>query len=213
MPRFDLALYSQANAAMSIVRAGEVAHTSGGLAIRKEWGINRLEALHELAYLRAFAAWEYVLEAVFFRFLCGYASSAGQEMLVSGTYYPSLTAAEGAILGPRKSYLLWHSPRQVIARCQRYIRSGPGLPALQETVLASQVARLEGMASIRHRIVHDQADAKRKFDSATLQIAGRTYPASRPGRFLRDWDYSVAPPRRWLDAMIAELTALARQMV
>jgi hypothetical protein len=213
MPRFDLVLSSQANAAIAIVRAGEIAHASGGPTIRKEWSVGNLEALHELAYLRAFAAWEAFLEAVFYRFLCGYTSTAGQETLVSGNYYPSLTAAEVAVLGPKKTYLLWHSPRVVIARCQQYIRSGKGFPARQETVLASHVARLDSFAATRHRIVHDQADARRKFDAATLHIAGRTYPASRPGRFLRDWDHSTLPPKRWLDVAIDELAALAGQIV
>ncbi len=212
IPRFDLVLSSQANAAISIVRAGEIAHASGGPAIRKEWSVSRLEALHELAYLRVFAAWETFLEAVFYRSLCGYASTAGQETLVAGAYYSSLTAAETAVLGPH-TYLLWHSPQRVIDRCRRYIRYGPGFPARQETVIASNLARLESLAATRHRIVHDHADAKRKFDNATLHIAGRTFSASRPGRFLRDWDHSALPRRRWLEVTIAELTSLARQIV
>ena len=79
MPRFDRALHNQAQSAIAIVRAGEIAHVSGGAAIRKEWSVVKLEALYELAYLRVFAAWEMCLEAVFYRSLCGYASAAGQE--------------------------------------------------------------------------------------------------------------------------------------
>ena len=71
-------------------------------------------------------------------------------------------------------------------------------------------AKVVGM---RHRIVHDQIDAKNKFDIATLQIAGRTYPASRPGRFLRDWDRSATPPRRWIEVLIADLIQLMHQLV
>jgi hypothetical protein len=216
MPRLDLVLSGQATAAISLVRAGEIAHVSGGPIIRKEWSVSKLEALHELAYLRVFAAWEAFLEAVFYRSLCGYASTAGQEtlvagFLVTGTHYPSLMAAEAAVLGPRNTFLLWHSPQKVIQRCKQYIRSGTGFPGRQEQVLASNLARLESLAATRHRIVHDNADAKKKFDDATLHIAGRTYLASRPGRFLRD--YSALPRKRWLDLTIAELTALAGQIV
>lgn len=66
MPRFDRTLSNQAQSAIGIVKAGEIAHVSGGLAIRREWNLVRLEALYELAFLRVFAAWEACLEAVFY---------------------------------------------------------------------------------------------------------------------------------------------------
>ena len=213
MPRFDRVLSDQAQSALGIVRAGEIARVSGSPTVRKEWGLIRLEALYELAYLRVFAAWEMCVEAVFFRSLCGYASAAGPEKLVRGSYYPNLAAAEAAVLGGQ-SYKLWYNPQKVIDRCKRFIASGlPGCPCTLETAMASNITRLLHMASTRHRIVHDQADAKRKFDTATLQIAGRAYPASRPGKFLRDWDTSTSPRRRWLEVTISELTSLTSQIV
>lgn len=177
--------------------------------LRREWSILRLEALYELAYLRSFAAWEMYQEAVFLRSVCGYASAAGQETPVSGTYFPSLAAAEAAVLAGN-TYMLWHSPQKVINRCKKFI--GPG-PQLQELTIASNFARLDSFAATRHRIVHEQLDAKRKFDAATLLFAGRTYPSSRPGKFLRDWDISQNPPQRWLGVAINELTSLLTQMI
>jgi hypothetical protein len=213
MPRFDKLLANHAQLAIAIVKAGEMAHVCGTAVIRKEWSTARLEALYELAFLRVFAAWEMCLEAVFYRSLCGFASTAGQETLISGRYYPTLAAAESAVLGGR-SYVLWHNPQHVIDRCRRFFRSGaPGCPSVQETMVASKFTYLVNLASIRHRVVHDQADAKRKFDTATLQIAARTYPSSRPGKFLRDWDASTSPPQRWLEVTIAGLTALTGQIV
>lgn len=213
MPRLDRALSDQAQAALAIVKAGEFAHVSGTTRVRKEWSMGRLEALYELAYLRAFAAWEICLEAAFYRSLCGYASAVGQETLVRGSYYPNLAGAEAAVLG-KYSYRLWHNPQKVIERCKGYIKSGmPSCPAVQETVLASNLSNLADFSFIRHRIVHDQSDAKQKFDGATLRLAGRTYLASRPGRFLRDWSNSASPQMRWLDAIVSELVALTKQLV
>jgi hypothetical protein len=212
MPRFDHVLSGQAQSAISIVRAGEIAHTSGGPSIRKEWSVAKLEALYELAYLRVFAAWEMCLEAVFYRSLCGYASSAGQETLVAGSYYRTLAAAEAAVLGG-KAYRLWHNPQHVIDRCKSFIKSGAGCPCLQETALSSNLAYLVNLGATRHRIVHGNADAKGKFDLATLQIAGRAYPSSRPGKFLRDWDASTLPRRRWLEVTMSDLIAIASQIV
>src|SRR5690349_6946789 len=139
------------------------------------------------------------LEAVFYRSLCGYASVLGQETLVTGGYYPTLAAAEAAVLKPGYSYTLWHNPQHVIDRCRKFIKSGsPGCPSIQELTISSNFSRLLNLSYTRHRIVHEQSDAKYKFDMATLQLAGRTYPAARPGKFLRDWDTSTRPHRRWL---------------
>lgn len=154
-----------------------------------------------------------VLGSCFLWSLCGYASAVGQETLVSGNYYPSVAAAESAVLAGQ-SYVLWHNPHKVIDRCRRFIKSGlPGCPSIQEVTISSNLTTLLSLASTRHRIVHDQSDAKRKFDTATLHIAARTYPSSRPGKFLRDWDTSTLPHRRWLDVTVAELTALTSQIV
>jgi hypothetical protein len=212
MPRFDLALLNDATAAVSIVGAGELSHLSGVPAIRKAWSTVRLEALYELAYLRVFAAWEMYLEALFYRSLCGYTSVAGQEQLIRGHYFPSLAVAEADLLAGN-TYALWHKPQKVIDRCQRYIRSGAGCPCVQEATITANVTNLVHLASTRHRIAHNQPDAKTKFDAATLHFAGRTYHGSRPGKFLRDYDTSKTPPQRWLEVAVTELSALMTQMV
>lgn len=213
MPRFDLELYSQAQSAIAIAKAGEISRSYSEATIRKEWPMTRLEALYELAFLRVFAAWEMYMEAVFFGSLCGFASAAGQEQVVGGAYYSTISAAETAVLGGQH-YLLWQNPQKVIDRCQKFIKAGAGCPCVQETVFASSLTHLTHLASARHRIVHThQADAKSKFDAATAHIAGRTYPASRPGKFLRDWDTSTAPHRRWLEVLIGHLISLTAQVV
>lgn len=212
MPRFDSALSNDANAALSIVAAGELSRHSGTSVVRKAWSMTRLEALYELAYLRIFAAWETYLEAIFFRSLCGYESAAGQEQLRRGNYFPNLAAAEAAVLGGN-AYMLWHNPQRVVDRCQAHILSGPGCPCVQELTLTSNLTRLVHLSSTRHRIVHDQTDAKNKFDAATLHIAGRTYSSSRPGKFLRDYDTSKTPSQRWLEVTATELSSLMTQMV
>jgi hypothetical protein len=206
MPPFDVRLSDATTVASDIVTAGEVA-----LASRiPEWTVKRLEFLYELAYLRTFAAWESFLEAIFYRSLCGYASRAGgQETLVAGTYHRTVSDAERAVLGPRRQYVLWHNPADVAARCRHFIQHGR--PGIQESVIASNITRLQHLAAIRHRVVHDQANARLNFDQATLALAGRTYPASRPGKFLRDTDRATA--QKWLEVFIAELNGLAGQIV
>src|ERR1022692_145305 len=139
MPRFDLGLLAQAQSAIAIARAGELSRLRGTLEIKREWGDARLEALYELAFLRVFAAWEQCLESVFYRSLCVYVSTAASvpETVVGVGRYPNVAAAEHAALAGGQ-YLLWHAPGKVIARCQRFIRTGP---RVQENVLNSNLTR------------------------------------------------------------------------
>src|SRR5581483_10968895 len=106
MPRFDLRLAAGAHLAAGVVHAGEIVRLAREPVGLREWTINRLEALYELAYLRVFAAWETCQEDVFCRTLCGYVSTAGQEVLVAGAFHPNLAAAEAAMLGGQP-FKLW----------------------------------------------------------------------------------------------------------
>jgi hypothetical protein len=78
--------------------------------------------------------------------------------------------------------------------------------------LQSSAARLAMFAAIRHRVAHGQDDAKQKFNQATMFLCGRRYRGARPGSFLRDWDTSSQPNRRWLEVISLELANLARQI-
>lgn len=223
MPRFDLKLATHAQVALSIVSAGETMRSHGGALGLEHWSISKLESLYELAFLRVFAAWEMCQEAVFFRALCGFSTSAGQETLapiMPGlpphlSYYPTLQSAETGIIPTHRRFLLWHDPNDVIKRCRRFIRSAPHGPAVLETTITSDLARLEQLSAVRHRIVHThQQDARNNFDKVTRALAaGRTYDASRPGKFLRDFDSVTGHPKRWLHALTEGLVALATQLV
>jgi hypothetical protein len=157
--------------------------------------------------MRIFIEWELFLEGTFFRYLCGYSSAFGAATLVSGTYFASLADAEAAVLGSRSSYVLWHNPVAVVSRSQQFFPA-----SRHEVVVASSTARLENIAAVRHRIVHGQKDARLKFDTATMHLCGRRYRGARPGKFLRDWDSSSAPGKRWLESIGDELCGLASQI-
>ena len=209
LPQFDLALEAKARVACKVVLTGEnsaLHRVKSGL----NWTPARLEYLYEFAYLRVFATWESILENIFLRSLCGFYGSKGQEQLVCGKYYRSIIDAEKAALSGQP-FMLWHSTAKVIGRLQKHIRSGVGCPALQETVISSNQARLDALSAIRHRVVHDQSDASLKFKKATLMLFGKTF--ERPGRFLRAMDTTVSPPRPWLDSLIVEFIGLTAQMI
>jgi hypothetical protein len=203
MPAYPAVLQRRILNALSLARAGEIAAQS---SVRAEWHIARVEYLYEMSFLRAFIEWEVFLEQTFLRYLCGYQSAQGLYVPLSGRYCPSLSHAERLIFG-RGGYALWHDPTAVIRRTNRLFA-----PCPHETIVQSNAARLGMFAAIRHRVAHGQDDARQKFDVATMTLCGRRYRGGRPGRFLRDWDHSLQPQRRWIEVISLELGAMARQI-
>jgi len=210
MPRLDLAFGAQAQSALAIARAGEVARINGGAGVRSELTEARLIFLYEVAFLRVFAAWEICQEEYFIRGLCGFTIGGHQEVPSSGAYTPTLAAAQATVLQGRP-FILWHNPTKVIARCQSFFQ--PVGPCALENALNGNLSRLEQIAIIRHRVVHDQHDAKKNFDNASAGLTGRTYPASRPGRLLRDHVPGSAPQQRWLSALVDDLQIAVGRIV
>lgn len=161
----------------------------------------------ERKVVRIFVEWENFLEATFLRMMCGYESSVYIPSFAAGKKRQgTLVAAQSQLFGPR-DYLLWHNPRAIQGRGQDWFVGGP-----HEVVTASNFTRLEWFASVRHRVAHGSEDARRKLDTATINLNGRRYRGSSAGRFLRDWDHSVSPSLRWLNSIGDELAGLAAQI-
>lgn len=206
MPRFELRFARDADEALQLAETGERirAGSPSGSVARRELTAHRVEALYETAFLRVFLAWEDFLEESFLRYLCGYRSSLGPQNL-RVTKFPTLDGARIAILGAR-DYLVWANPRTVAARSKIFILGG-----LHETVLNSNLARLEAFNSIRNRVAHRSEYARKQFDHATVMLVGRRIAASSPGRFLREIAVP-SPPVTWLYNVADELKSLAFQI-
>lgn len=207
IPRFDRHFAAEANKAVEIALAGERirADPYAGLIARRELSISRLEALYETAYFRVFLKWEDFLDQTFIRYLCGYRPNNGTFTLIDPPF-ARIELAEASVLGSQ-NYVNWADPQQVINRSRRYILSGN-----HEVVLNSDIARITHFKSVRNRIAHTSAHARLQFDIATRTLAARRYPASSPGRFLRDVGVASPIPMTWLEVISRELKALANQI-
>jgi hypothetical protein len=207
MPPLTVAFQQRVDEALALSEAGEIARAHGS-PVRKQLTTRRIEALYEMAFLRAFVGWEVFLEETFSRYLCGYVSVHGAlPRPVGMSYAPTLAAAETLVLGS-KQYLLWHNPTHVIARCSSHFQPG----SFYETVVSSSTARIQNMANVRHRIAHGSSDSAKKFDAATLSLVGKQYQSASAGKFLRDWVPGKTTPERWLSELARELVALASQI-
>jgi hypothetical protein len=209
MPGLGSTFRAAVATAVGLAEAGEIirALSAPRGRVHRELPLSRLEALHEMAYLRIFVQWETFIEATFLRMMCGYESSLYAPQFVFGKNRQStLRDAQSALFGS-KDFLLWHNPRLVRDRARDWFTLAP-----HELVAVSNFTRLEWFAAVRHRIAHGSTDARHKLDLATIGLCGRRYSASSAGRFLRDWDTSVSPPQRWLHSIGDELGNLAVQI-
>src|SRR5690349_9661520 len=115
MPRLAAGFQDAVTSAVGIAEAGEIARALSPPrgAVRRELTISRLEALHEMAYLRIFVEWENFLEATFLRMMCGYQCPHYVPTFPTGkSRQPSLGDAQRELFGGR-DYLLWHNPGAV----------------------------------------------------------------------------------------------------
>jgi hypothetical protein len=209
MPPLAGRFSSAVGRAVGIAEAGEIVRagaTRRSVAFR-EFRQTRLEALHEMAYLRIFVEWELFLEATFLRTQCGYLSAQYTPVFTANhNRQPSLAQAQAALYAGQQ-YLLWHNPNRTVTRAQGWFVGSP-----HELVTLSNLTRLEWFASLRHGIAHGSDDVRRQVNIATGALGGRTYTGSACGKFLRDWDRSIVPNRRWLHSIASELQNLARQI-
>lgn len=173
--------------------------------IKSKLTILRVESLYEMSFLRLFASWEVFIEDSVLHMLCGFRSGLyAPRFQAAVARYATLEDARRALYGAQ-DYLLWYDPARIQTRCATYLLGSP-----QEAVAASNSARLGWFASIRHRIAHDSEDARAKFDTASMNLAGHRFPRSRPGKLLRSRD--AAAGTTFLESIGTELSNLAIQI-
>ncbi len=173
--------------------------------IKSKLTMVRIETLYEVSFLRIFASWEAFIEDSLLHMLCGFESALYRPTFKTGyVQAKSLAAARSMLFGAR-AFMLWYDPATIRRHSSRFLVGSP-----QDSVAASSSSRLEWFAFVRNRIAHDSADAQRKFDTASINLAGRRFPRSRPGKFLRFEDPKAHIS--FLDSIASELKALAAQI-
>lgn len=165
----------------------------------------RIEHYYELAFLRIFLAWEVFIEQSFYRYICGY-TFHGLISVPKSCFLKDPSVAEISLLSGR-SYILWHDPDVICSRVTKYL-----VNSNFESVILSFKAQLSSYSVIRHRIAHNQIDAIKKFNTVTLALAGRTYPTSSAGKYLRDFVPGKPFPKRWINEIADSLVSVSYQI-
>lgn len=206
MPALGSVFTTNSRASLDLATAVEFAkaHAPRGSPSAMQLTDTRIQVVYEAAYLRVFVQWETLLEEATLRYMCGYVSPLYVPIFPAGQVRSTSLADAAIALFRGAPFVLWHDPQRNVARVAQKLDASP-----VETVSNTAQAWLESAANVRHRIAHGSADAKRKFDQATMNLAGRRFPGASPGRFLRS---RAGNGRRWLEEITLGLQGLAAQI-
>lgn len=203
LPSLDKHFSKQCLRAIKISRNIEFAKVLNGSKIT----IYDLEYAYEIAYLRVFVAWEVFLENVLFRLLAGYTISGNQEPLKEGKSYAKNIGAARTLIQGNRDFVLWHACGKNINRAAIKFNNSNF-----EQVLKSAEDDLDMFSAIRHRIAHEQDDARNNFNEATMALCGRRFRAARAGRFLRYINPNSVNGERFLETITTDLENIATQL-
>lgn len=168
----------------------------------------RRDSLAELAFLRAFLAWETFLEESFSLYLAGQKPPCGRTP-IRYAFPPNLRIAMEWMIPEGRGYAKWTSAREVSARAERFFRDGrPFAPALR-----SQGAALEETRIIRNAIAHESISARQKFETLVRTKLGTLPSGLTVGGFFGMTLPGTTPPISFLESYFTKIEHLAKQII
>lgn len=161
----------------------------------------------ELAFLRAFIAWEAFLEESFVLYLWGKDPPRGnapqRHAFPSNRKHAERLAFEG------KAYADWTVLGEVATRAERFFRGGR--PYSQ--VLKSRQNRFGDMKTIRNAIVHSSGHSETQFKRLVRRKLQTCPPSMTVARFLDMTIPQSSPPESFLESYVAEMRFAAERIV
>jgi hypothetical protein len=160
----------------------------------------------ELAFFRAFLAWESFLEESFILYLMGKKPPRGKPPR-RFAMPPTLQAAED-FAAEGQDYAKWNIDK-LKNRAERFFKGGgPFTGPLQahRTVLTDA-------QTLRNAIAHNSASARRKFETLVRRTLGTVPPDFTVGKFLDTTVPTSSPPNTFLDSHLEMIEFVARQIV
>jgi hypothetical protein len=173
---------------------------------RPRISIGRRDSITELAFLRAFSAWEAFLEEVFILYLLGQQAPCGRKVHRYG-FPPGETAAYEWVTEGRE-YARW-TPAEVRRRADRLFRNGrPFTP-----VLSGHQNLLSQANTVRNAIAHDSLNARQKFEAVVRNELQALPPNTTIGGFLLTTKPRSNPPISFLEFYLDQIQIAARKLV
>jgi hypothetical protein len=162
----------------------------------------------EMAFLRAFLAWETFLEESFVLYLSGQKPPRGRPAH-RYTYPPNVKLATDWLIPEGRRYADWTNALIVAGRAERFFRSGwPFAPVLHSHHNALDESRI-----LRNAIAHTSVSAHQTFEQLARDKLG-SFPSNLTvGAFLGMTVPKAIPPVSFLEKYLAMIELAARQIV
>jgi len=169
---------------------------------------NRRDNMTEMAFLRAFLAWEVFMEESFILYLNGQNPPRGRPPN-RYAFPPDLETAMEWVIPEGRSYAGWTVPAHITNRAERFFKDGRPFAS----VLRGNQHMLDEARIIRNAIAHKSMSARDKFENLVRTKLGTLPPNTTVGSFLGTTVVGTAPPVSFLESYISNIDFAARQIV
>ena len=179
--------------------------------------VSHMEMVTEMAFLRAFSAWEAFLEESFILYLWGKAPPRGRAPK-RYAHPPTRRVAEQIVVIEGRKYADWSKFHSVIGRAERFFENGKPY----SDALKSQQTRLESIQTIRNAIAHSSAYSWEQYQRLVRGELGTCPPSLTIGRFLAmtiphssrtGRKISPSPPQSYLEHYLDVIQLVADTIV
>jgi hypothetical protein len=160
----------------------------------------------ELAFLRAFLAWEGFLEESCLQYMLGQRPLRGRA-LVRYVLPPNRRTAQ-ALAADGRDYARWDGAAEVAARAERFFRDGRPLAS----VLRGVQNTLNDAKTVRNGVAHDSESAREKFEGLARRELSSVPRRLTVGGFLNTSKPGSTPPHSFLEFYLDKLAAAADQI-
>jgi hypothetical protein len=167
----------------------------------------RRDSIVELAFFKAFLAWEAFLEETFVLYIMGYIPPKGPSP--KRYYFPPNRAMVEEWLAEGKEYTKWASSSEVATRAGRHFENGFPFTA----VLNSNQVALSDAKTIRNMIAHESASAQLKFENIVRRKLTALPPNTTVGSFLGTTMPAATPLISFFEFYISQFENCAQQIV
>lgn len=168
----------------------------------------RRNSMLELAFLRAFLAWEIFLEETFLLYLMGQKPPRGRGPK-RYTFPPNLQTAGEWIIPERRQYAEWTNCQDVCRRAERFFQKGRPYA----DVLRSRQNIFDESKRIRNAIVHTSGSAQNEFETLIRYKLGVLPPNTTVGSFLCTVKPDSSPPQSFLEHYLGKIEFVAKTIV
>jgi hypothetical protein len=161
----------------------------------------------EMAFLRAFLAWEVFIEESFVLYLLGQSPPRGRAPR-RYVFLPNQKMAVDWVAEGRK-YARWTDPAEISSRAERVFYGGR---PFAETLRSNQNILSEAR-TIRNAIAHKSMSARDKFETFVRTKLGTLPHNLTVGSFLGTTAPGTAPPVSFLESYVDKIDSAARRIV